>query len=361
MLKERDNIHLSLRPLFGYNKPFNFVISPREPGKSTCLWCDLFYTPFINKGLCLLMLVDTANSVDEAMITSIEDKIHEFCDESFKFTYKRSDVGKESIFDLYAERNGKQTRAIRFISFNCPMQRIKQTAITNISYMAQDEFIKNPKYGEKYVVGQYKKLRDIYSTYVRGTPRLQFWAFGNPISLYNPYFVGFNVSTKDIAKLMNSKVRASKAYEMCAVHWAPLTDELREFIVKRNPFYQFDEEYKNFAIEGININDNNIALGELKSNYMLYCIFKIEGKYIGVYQDTTFMQDYAFYASFISDIGKRRTAYCFDLDEIVERTVLLSHTERQRFSRLRDAIRSMNIYFSSIEVYYLIKEIYYLL
>ena len=94
---------------------------------------------------------------------------------------------------------------------------------------------------------------------------------------------------------------------------------------------------------------------------MLYCIFKIESKYIGVYQDTTFAQDYSFYATFISDIGKRRTAYCFDLDEIVEHTVLLSHTERQRFSRLRDAIRSMDIYFSSIEVYYLIKEIYYLL
>lgn len=256
-------------------------------------------------------------------------------------------------------RNKEKTRAIRFVSFNCPMQRIKQTAITNISYMAQDEFIKNPKYGEKYPAGQYKKLRDIYSTYVRGTPKLQFWAFGNPVSLYNPYFIGFNIKTKDISDLLKKKDKHHTLIgDMWAVHSWPLTEELRKFIIERNPFYQFDEEYKNFAVEGYNINDQNIPIGEKLDNYSLFSVFKINGRNIAVYQDNTYIQKYSFFCDFINEVGARRTPFCFDFEDIVEGTILMSVTDRQRFARLRDALRKGLVYFSSIEVYYLIEEVF---
>ena len=38
-----DNIHYSFRAIDGYNKPFNFVLSPRELGKTTTMWYEKIY------------------------------------------------------------------------------------------------------------------------------------------------------------------------------------------------------------------------------------------------------------------------------------------------------------------------------
>jgi hypothetical protein len=37
-----DNLHYSFTKIDGYNKPFNFIISEREAGKSTALWLKIY-------------------------------------------------------------------------------------------------------------------------------------------------------------------------------------------------------------------------------------------------------------------------------------------------------------------------------
>lgn len=356
MLVARDDLHLSLRPLFGYQKPFNYVLTPREPGKTTCWILDLFYNKLVKEHKCLIVLVDTANSLTDAYLTSIEDVIHKFKDEHFKFKYNRGGLGNEGIFDVYwDDEKGERIRAIRFIAYSTPIVRIKQTLITNVSYMIKDEFIKNPKFGEKYLKGEYDKFREIYSTYVRECPNLQCWFFGNPYSMYNPYFVGLGVDFKQLKVEKKPKTITSDLY---AIHLIPLSDELRHHILKKNPLYQFDDSYSQYAVEGQAMNDSHIQLGDRKDNFKLISYFFIQGKYLSVWMNMKCDENESFYIDISDVIGRRTDAYCFDVEDLTSRAVLISREETQRFRLLKNAFRSRDIAYKSIECYYLIEEIF---
>ena len=50
MAVKLDNIHYSFRGIDGYNKPFNFIVSPRELGKTTMMWNIKIYRKWkVNK------------------------------------------------------------------------------------------------------------------------------------------------------------------------------------------------------------------------------------------------------------------------------------------------------------------------
>lgn len=356
MLQIRDDIHLKIRPFMGYNKALNFICSPREPGKSTVLWNDLFYNSFSKRKECMIILVRTANSVTEGYITSIEDIIHKFSDESFKFIYNRGGLGKEGIFDLYAMIGEKKYRAIRFIAYTTPIDRIKRTLITNISYMGFDEFICNPKWGEKYSPSEYEKFQEIYSTYVREKPNLQCWFFGNPYSMYNPYFIGLKVDTKQ-CYIEDEKTRTLTG-ELYAIHFVGLSKELKEHILKNNPLYNFDDSYAGYAVKGQAVNDSNIKVGVIKNNYQLVSFFHIQGKYLSIYMNMKYDENEEFYVGIADEIGKRQNVFCFDVEDLVNQSVLIDRTEALRFRRLKNAFRTRDIVYQSIECYYLIEAIF---
>ena len=58
-------------------------------------------------------------------------------------------------------------------------------------------------------------------------------------------------------------------------------------------------------------------------------------------------------------ISRRRDIICFDFDELVENTALLSPEDRNKFSKLKTAMRNRDIAFSTIETYYLLEEVYF--
>ena len=61
ILKEKlDNLHYDFRPIDGYGKDFNIVISPREPGKTSMFWLKKIYIPFLKENMLSLTLLSSA-------------------------------------------------------------------------------------------------------------------------------------------------------------------------------------------------------------------------------------------------------------------------------------------------------------
>ena len=65
MRRELDNLHYDFREIDGYNKPFNIVISPREPGKTTMAWNQKVYRPWQKTHKPWLYLVRNQNEIME--------------------------------------------------------------------------------------------------------------------------------------------------------------------------------------------------------------------------------------------------------------------------------------------------------
>ena len=102
---------------------------------------------------------------------------------------------------------------------------------------------------------------------------------GKPYSLYNPIFVWLGIKP---SKLKFGQILVGDNY---VVEWYALLPELKAKILADNPLYEFDEEYKEYAFEGQPINDENIKTAPMPNDYHLRFVFKIEGKYIGIFQN----------------------------------------------------------------------------
>ena len=69
------------------------------------------------------------------------------------------------------------------------------------------------------------------------------------------------------------------------------------------------------------------------------------------------MQD-AFFCKFVDEVSARRTIYCFDFGEMVERSILVSLDERGKLQRFKEAMRKRLVSFEDINVYYYVEEVY---
>ena len=350
---ERDKLHYTTRKIDGYNLPFNFIISEREAGKSTAIWLDKCYKAFKENGETTLVIRRKVVHITKSYIDDIAKIINKFTDDHISFNYASSSI-KDGIIDISI---GTKI-FIRIVALSIDITAVKSLVLQNLRYIVFDEFICNNRFGEKYLTLEAMKYMEIYNTFRRESKNLKCYFLGNPYSLYNPYFIFFNIRTRDIKRgaiVSDNKSYVSECYE--------ITPELRAKILEENPLYQFDNAYTKYAFDGVNINDQNILLQEEKpQNFSLAFVFKISGKYIGIsrnniYEDNTLL----YYAEFINEslLSKKRNIYCFDFEELVERSCMLSPDERYKFQKIKDAMRRRMIAFSSIECYYLVEEIYF--
>lgn len=347
--KNLDDLHYNFQEIDGYNLPFNFIVSPREPGKTTNFLLFKCYLTFIEKGETLIYLVRNATEITAEFISSIESQINKFLITPIEIKYRLSSLTK-SIVDVFV--NDKHF--IRFISLNAPIVRIKKTIINNPSYIFMDEFIINPEFKETYLPGEFKRFKEVYTTYRRSKENLKCYFCGNPYSLYNPYFVGFGINTKLLkpgARIVNKNVIV-QCYE--------LKPELIEYILKVNPLYQFDDSYKNYALNGIAVNDLNIPLCEKVQGFSLQYIFRYDNSFLGVWRKNLFLDDdkFKYWVSDIKDFSKRREVLCFDFNEMIEGTSLYSREDKLKLYKIVNAMNKRLIYFDSIPSYYMFVEIY---
>lgn len=358
----RDNLHYSYRAIDGYNKAINVVISPREPGKTTQMWMDKIYLPWKKTHRPWIYLVRQAVEIDDALIESIfSTNMNKFTDDDLHPIYKTSSFsnGIVDIFLAVTRKEGDEEITenllfIRIVALSVKMYRIKKAILRNIAGVFMDEFIINPKFAERYLPKEFERLQEAYSTWRRECDGvLKMYFCGNPYSLFNPLFVGLKVN---IAKLKRGEFYVGDSY---VIHWATLSPELKAKILEENPFYKFDEEYADYAVEGQAVNDTNIKIGTLPRNFHLSFVIRMEGKFIGIFQNN-YVEDLEdrFFCRFLDEVSARRTVYCFDFSEMLERSVLVSIDERMRLKRFKESMAKRMVSFEDVNVYYYMEEVY---
>lgn len=352
----RDNLHYSFRPIDGYDLAYNFTISCREPGKSSNFFIEKAY-PFWKKTKApLLYLVRNIVEITEGLILTIQDNIlNKFFDDNVKFEYSKASL-RDGIVDIRIHNE----LFMRIEALSITERKMKQTILNKVSMIVFDEFIINPKYGEKYLKGEADKFKTLYDTNKRDrfdtSKPLKCYFLGNPYSLYNPYFVWLGIHPADL------KLGSFYTNGYCVIDYYKMKPELREKLLKENPAYIFDEEHASFALDGQAVNDKNIkVVKQQPMNYHLRFVFKIENKYIGIFQNN-YWEDHAdlYFCQFLSDkeISKRRIAYCFDFADLVNGSEIISNEDKNRFNKFRIAMRKRLVAFQSIDCYYLVEEIY---
>ena len=401
----RDNIHMSWRPIDGFNKAINVFISPREPGKTDTTWWEKIYSNWVEDKRPWAYLVRQVVEITDAMIQDIQDNINRWAIEPIQLSYNKGGF-KDGILDcfiylkhkekkLVKDKKGKEvekefevsekTLFIRIIALSIPKRRIKLAKIPNIAGVFMDEFIIDPKSGEKYLKGEFSKLEELYTTYRReykGKGMMKMYFCGNPYSLFNPLFVGLGVDVaklrKDVYVETNQEIEynfpnddisfTDKVYKLkqniylgddYAIEWGVLHPVLKRYLLAKNPFYQLDEEYSEYALEGCAINDKNIKLATLPKNFYLSFVLKMSGKYIGIFQNN-YINDLEdrFFCKFLDEVSAKRSIYCFEFEEMVERSILMDREEREKLQRFKNSMRKRTTSFEDINVYYYMEEVY---
>ena len=188
MAKEWDNLHYSFREIDGYNKAFNFVMSPREPGKTTAMWVQKIYKKWIKNKRPWYYLVRNAVEITDALIDTIaENNINVFTDDNVKLEYKSGDF-KGGIVDIFINCE----IFLRIVSLSCKLRKIKLAILPNAEACFMDEYIIDPSTGEKYLQGEAFKIKEAYTTWRRGyggNGIFKMYFCANPYSLFNPLFI----------------------------------------------------------------------------------------------------------------------------------------------------------------------------
>lgn len=346
-----DGIHFTLQTVDSYNRAFNFIVSPRHVGKSKCLMEKIRWA-FHNGWKCML-LRRHQNSLSDAYIHSIEwewNKFYSEIDGTIKFSYRKGSMNKDGMG--WVSINGKPT--IFMVGVSCGIDNIKSQH-ENFAYMLMDEFINNPRYNERYLKNEYDKIKEIYDTFWRDNNKLKAYFFGNPYSVYNPYFSALRVTTK---KLYEGSIITGKNYVVQCYQMNPILKEK----LKENPLYQGElDDYAKFAFDGRIINDEEIATnrGGTPQGYSLKMFINIESNFLAIYRNTYKVDmKYKFYVKLVKRSELTKTAYCFDIDDLIQNTTLIDSIDRMIFSSFKDALRIRKVLFEDEICYYLIKDIY---
>ena len=353
MLATLDNLHFSFNAIDGHQKPFNFIISPREDGKSTAAVVTKAYKAFIEEGRASIFLRRDKNDITDIYINSILLIIKKFKDEGAEFHYKRTK--NEGFLAVYLNEYDKPF--LYFMALNQEKSNFKSLVIGDIAYIFVDEFIIDTRAGEKYSPDEPGKVKELYSTFNREASKpIKIYWLGNPYSLYNPYFVAFGIDPK----------RLTKGAIVTGKEWAAqrhiLNPALVELIKKKNPMYdQFanDAWYK-YAMEGEAINDVNIRVEEKPAGFAIFAIIVFEGRYYAIWNDA---QGFAFdspdyYVSRESSVGKRRVAYAFDFKDLVLNSQLYGKDDKRFLSRFKRAVMLRRVAYQDLDCSYTIENLF---
>lgn len=346
-----DNLHYCINGIFGYQKPFNAIISCREAGKTTSAWSFIF-NRFVKFGETTILIRRRIADITEAYIEDIFKIFIKFgLGTREDFSYRNTI--KQGVVDI--KYQGKDF--FRIIALSNPIGRIKSMMYNNLEWILFDEFIINTRANEKYLRDEAFIFKEIYNTFQRESKHLRCIFLGNPYSLYNPYFTWWNVPTN---KLKPDTIIQGDAY---VVECYEIKQELREYILAKNPLYQFDDGYKEYGFNGIAVNDMNIRLLEkVPDNYKLKHVFRIDNKFLGIYENNNMKERIRsndwYWCGIIDYSGEKRKIYCFDFEQLINGTALMSRIDKQSFATLKYCIQNRRIEYEKVECSYLMEEIY---
>lgn len=349
-----DNLHFTYRPLYAYSKDILIVICEREAGKTTENEIREIILPFLTSGYTSAYLVRHAIEITEDLITSIELRINNFIKDPLHyihFKYSKKEF-KDGIASIYID----DELVFKIIALGMPLQRLKKITILNLRRMIFDEYIVNTRLGEKFLKGEAFKIKELFTTLQRFEYKekgLKLLISGNPYSKYTPLFMDLNINSN---KLHSGALLIGANY---VLQCYKISEKLKESILKKNPFYEFDDTYKKFAFDGEYTNDENIKIEKRPEDYSLKFVFRFENRYIGIFKNN-YVKDKEdrYFVSFIDTFSAKRVAYCFSFDDLINGSLLVSSDEKMLFVRFRNAMRKNLIAYSNAECYYISREIY---
>lgn len=358
---EKDKLHYSNRYIDSYNATWNFVMSEREAGKTTA-WANSSYKLWKEKQRTTIVLRYLIADITDTYISDLQTVINDFLpdDKQIKFSFKKGSV-KEGIVDVFV-KDYEEIPLFRFIALSNPISRIKSMKLKAAGRIIFDEFILNTRCGERYPEGLVTRFKELYNTYLRCAKGWKFklYCYGNVYSRFHPLLSDLGV---DFSKMKQGAFIYDKDKDYCV--WCyKLKPELKELILKKNPLYKFDNAYTRYAFDAQAINDNNFEIVEkLPQNYSLKFIFRIDNKYLGIYQfngtrSTIGYDTGRYWISIIEYTGNNRKVYAVDFNNLISGTQLISSDIKSITFRLKLSIANRDVTYNSIEAGYLTEDIY---
>lgn len=355
----KDKIHYSPRRIDSHDKTFNFITSEREAGKTTAIPATKIYKFWRHHGRPSIILRRQIVDITETYILDLQDTINDFLPESqrIKFEFKKGNI-KEGVVDVQVD--GKPF--VRFIALSCPKARVKSLRYDDPALMILDEFIVDNRNGEKYLVDEANKFKEIYNTFLRFATKhghkLKCYFCGNPYSVYNPYYIWLGV---DLSQIKPGAFIVGNNY---CIECYQIKPELRKFIKDHNPLYEFDDSYTRYAFGGQAINDNNFeVVGRQPDGYKLKYIFRLQNKYLHVYHMSMdrdrVSTDYGkYWICDRDDYQGSKNVVAIDFNNLVEGTQLATAELKVITWRLKQCIAKRDVSYSSIAAGYLVEAIY---
>lgn len=301
---KRDKIHYSFNRIDGYNKAFNYVVSSRETGKSVAWVLDKAYKKFKKSGKTALVIRRRTVDITEAYILSIQFIINKFADEKARFSFQKSALHDGVV---YINLDGKPFLGI--VALSIDINRIKSLILPNVDTVIFDEFIINPRYGEKYLKNEVEKFKEVYNTFRRECDGLLKCYFcGNPYTRYNPYFLDTGAP---LDRILPDTIFAGENWVIESYKMHP---NLYEKIKKENPLYKPDDVYTNYALNGESVNDSNIKIIKPKNNFKLFLLCNVYNQTIGIFKNPAPMGDeIRFYCRPCEYNNTKKTYYTLNL------------------------------------------------
>ena len=181
-----DDLHYNTSAIESYGKPFNFIISEREAGKTTALVAAKMYKAFKEKHRPALVIRNRSVDISEAYIRSFEETTNKFMGREIKLWFKSGDVNKGIVLVWDVSGEEKQLYAA-IASLSVPIARLKSINIGKVSLILYDEAIVAAGMGERYPDNLAFKIKELYRTFAREIrPEvLKLFCLGNPYSKYH--------------------------------------------------------------------------------------------------------------------------------------------------------------------------------
>lgn len=341
----------SERNIDGHDRALNVVLGPREPGKTTRMSVKAWKAAC--HGKTCVYLVRNPTLITEEMKEKLRADIGKFF-EVPPFYMNQTDAKTGNVKILC-----EGFPVFQIVALNMARDNLKRVTVKNPSFIWMDEFTRDTRAGDRYLKEEAVRFKELYTTLVRERRGLKAYFTGNVYSLYNPYFLDWKVNI--------NALRPGVIYtnNMCSVEMVTLTEELRKEILRKNPFYQFDDSYSRYALDGTAKNDGDIFLvKEHPRGYELRFIIRTAGKALGIYRGPARLDEnfgrYEYWVGWATG-RERLTAYAFELSDLVSGTKMATRIDRGKTALFRLAMGARRVAFQELACYYLMEEIYNLL
>lgn len=339
-----DGTYWDDRRISGYHKMLKAIIAPREPGKTTQM-LNKCWSRACKKGETAVYLVRNSNIITPTFVENeIRQKIKKFFEVPvFEFSMTSAKAGN---VDILAEG----FPFMRIISLNMLTEKLKKVTVPHPSFIWMDEFVLDTKRGDRYLTSESSRFKDLYNTLVRENRGLYAYFTGNVYSRYNPYFLDWKVETD---KLSTESIYTN---DMCAVELVTLTEKLKKKIKAENPFYEFDDIYSKFALDGEAMNDRDVKVNRRfpRGFTLRFCVL-CEGRKIGI-----FSNGYDYYVDYVRGTSTKDTL-SFSIKELVNGTRIFTSEDKYTTFYFKQKMGRREVVFHDLSCYYLIEDIWNLL